>query len=83
MADLIKERRSLDDIPSDSWFVVIHDPRWPMVMTEETDDPSNPRIALFDTFDEAEEAIARNAAARTYGAEVFQLENGEWSCPTR
>lgn len=77
------EQRSLDDVPSDAYFVVIHSPNWPMVMVEETDDPNDPRMALFDTFEEAEKAALGNRAVQAYGAEVMRLENGDWICPVR
>lgn len=67
----------------DAYFVVIHTPNWPMVMTEETDDPNYPRMALFATREAAEEAASGNRAVQAYGAEVMQLENGDWICPVR
>jgi hypothetical protein len=50
------------------FFAVIHGPNYPRVMMEDED-----RIALWDTAEDAREAIQGHAAVRAFGAEIFEL----------
>lgn len=60
----------------EDWFVVIWAPNGPLVMTRDDGSPVPP-LALFSSFEEAEEAARNNRAACAYGSEAFQLGGGD------